>query len=619
MIARDIFQDAKAVLGQCSESTIFSRLTDAVETLANKGQWEPLLGYYDAPVNAGNLVSLPRDVEMPIRVNVDNTPSYARDRLYEFTLNGPGPDSPSANWSWEDRGTTPTFIPLTAAMADRIKFESTDAADNGKLIRIYGTGLGASEISETMVLNSAVPQTTSSIFTSITRISKDVTAGLVNVYRYTNGAILSTYYGNDTEPFYRQIRLSKTGVTARVLFRRRTFVISSQDDFIPLHSKMAILMMLKANDAYRKGSIEQMALGQAYEKQALAFLKEEQDSRNTFAELAAQDDQPIYGLNVNNRDSIIAADVYDDAVKIFGKEGMQRTLDRISESVEALANKSQWDGMDGYIDIATDEDTITLPRYVETPISVNTGGRPAFMRNKWFEFHLNGPGSDCGGSVGWAWDDRGEVVTLKDVDYEQQLIAIPDLSEDNGKYIRIFGYDADDKWIRSTNPNTGKDDDGFWVMISQSVVSPDSGSQKVSRIERITKDITKGFVSLSGFDTDGLNATLIGYYWPDETEPRYRRIRVGCSCDWVRMRYRKRTRKITSLTDPIHLQSKLSVVTMMMSLAALGKGDVQTSEMMEQKAGQYLSEEQMTRSPAEVFSFQFDTSTSWADPLQGIR
>lgn len=624
MIVSEIFQDAKRFLGQCNEGEIFARLTDAIETLANKGQWEPLLGYLDISIGSGNLVALPNEVEMPIRVNIDNSPSYARDRLYEFTLNGPGSNSILTEWQWEDRGQSPVFLPLTDASGSVLS-TTHDPADDGKKLRIWGFDFGGAPLYDEMTLSSGPVPVTSSYY-QITRVIKDMTTQ--NVTLLAQSAVdgvsgipphaIATYLPKDQEPMYRLIRLSDTGTRARILFRRRTFKIESQNDFIPLHSKMAILMMLKANEAYRDGSIDKMALGDAYEKKALAFLKDEQDSRNTFAELSAQDPQPIIGLNINNRDSLIAADVYDDAVAIFGKEGQQKTFDRISDALEALANKSQWNGLDGYIDISVDENTVTLPRYVETPVEINIGGQPTFMRNKWFEFHLNGPGSDCGARCSWVWDDRGDVVTLMDVDYPQQLLATNDLTQDNGKYIRVFGYDDNDKWIRTTNPLTNKLDDGLWLTMNTTNTVPASNAQLVQRITRIIKDETLGFVKLEGFSVDRNDTVLIGYYYPNETEPNYRRIILGSSCGWVRIRYRKRLLKVTSFTDQLHLKSKVALTAMMMSLASLAKGDLQTAEGMEQKAVQFLNDEHTSRNPNETFDFQYDTGTSWADPAQGI-
>lgn len=607
MIVRDIIQDAKEVLNYCDNDTVYNRLTHAVEVLANRGNWEPMLGYLDITVSEGNVVTLPYQVETPIRVNINNSPSFSRSRLYEFTLNGPGNDmSETTGFSWMDRGLTPVFA--QPSVPAKVKLHSPNSLDNGKQVMVYGIPTDTdtnSELGEALTLNEGTPPESFYTFSEITRIIKPVTVGNV-LLKTSAGQLLSTYFAGETEPAYKQILLSKEAPAVRMLFRRSTLRISSEDDFIPLQSQMAILLMLKSLEKYRKGMTnEDFAIAKAYEEQAVKLAQEEQDSRAGFNLSQTTETQTPLDLNYNNRDSLIVADIYDDVAGLVGPVGRGKVFDHITEALEALNNKGQWDGMDGYIDITTDDDTVTLPRYVEVPISVNIGGRPATMRNKWFEFHLNGPGS-CGSSCSWTWDDRGDVVTISDPCDPFQLIAIPALPIDNGKFIRVLGYDEDGKWIRSTNPDTDELDDGLWLEMDDALVAPETDATYFSRIERIIKDETSGFVTLQGFDESRNTITTLGYYYPDETEPTYRRIRLNGSCEWVRMRYRKRTLKVTSLTDQLHLKSKLAVMCMCRSLASLKAGEFAKAGEMEKKALQYIAEEQMSRNPAETFSFQFD-------------
>ncbi len=620
MIVSDIKNSVTRILGKCDDAIIYDRITHAVSTLACRGNWEPLLGYLDITVASGNVVTLPPQVQNVIKVNINNNPSFSRTRLYEFSLNGPTNDmSETTGYSWMDKGTVATMVPLGATSLLRAV---SSAGDNGKLLRIYGRNSDGVEISDTLTLNATTPPVTLNSYKYIDRVLKDATAATVALQTSPGAVLLSTYSPSETEPQYRQILLSKPAASVKMLFRRNTFKITNDLDFIPLNSQMAMLLMVLSIEKYLSDTTtEGLALAKGYEEEAVRLCKEEQESRTGFDISQTDEIQTPLDLNYNNRDSIIVADIFDDVATILGPVGRGKVFDHITESLEALNNKSQWDGMDGYIDITVDDSTITLPRYVEVPIEVNIGGRPAQMRNKWFEFHLNGPGQECCGSCSWMWDDRGDVVTIKDVDYEQQLIAIPDLTEDNGKRIRIYGYEADEngqeKWIKTVNPITSQLDDGFWITISTSAIVPPTDSQKVTRIERIVKDVTKGFVSLQGFDIARNAIVIQGYYYPDETEPNYRRIRIGGSCDWVRMRYRKRTLKVTSLTDPLHLKSKLAIMLMARALVSYKKGEADKAAEMELLATQKLLEEQQSRNPGDVTKFSFDRATSMSDPMQG--
>ena len=56
----------------------------------------------------------------------------------------------------------------------------------------------------------------------------------------------------------------------------------------------------------------------------------------------------------------------------LGPIGRQRLFDKITEAQEMLANKSQWDGLDGYVDILVDQrGYISLPAKVEVPLGIN--------------------------------------------------------------------------------------------------------------------------------------------------------------------------------------------------------------------------------------------------------
>lgn len=607
MFVKDIIEQASAVTGLCSNdgpNGLYNAITDAVEVLANKANWDPMQGYLDIIVNPETKsVILPRQVEYPIKININSNPSFSRDKLYEFILNGPGNDMEEVgNSNWMDKGTVPVMNELSSP--DTLLVAGFTPADAGKTLTVFGLDENGSEVSETLTLaEEGTPSTHT--YSVITAVTKDVTTGDMFLKRTLEGEKVSTYGPSETSPQYRKIQLSVVAPALRILYRRTTSKITSEDDFIPLHSKVAILLMMKAMESYKIGDV---AKGDPSEEKAVKFIKEEQESLRNFSLIDNTEKQSILDLNYNNADSIIVGDVYDDACEIFGNLGRQGIFDKITESVEILNNKGIWDGLEGYVDLCVNQSIVTLPRYVETPIAINIGGRPRQFRNKWFEFHLNGTGSDCSGSCGYI-DILGDFVTLIDVSYTQTLLAVPDSSSDNGKEIRVFGY-KDNQWIMTADGPNGALKDGFPVDINTSRALPPVGAQSVDLITRITKPVTNGFVRLTGYDSDRANPVTLGYYFPDETEPNYSRIKLSSDCGWVRMRYRKRMLKVVSLTDPLHLKSKLSVMAIMRSIKALLDGKVDDAEKMEQKAFQYLSEEQQSRSPNTGFSFQFNTATS---------
>jgi hypothetical protein len=269
-----------------------------------------------------------------------------------------------------------------------------------------------------------------------------------------------------------------------------------------------------------------------------------------------------------------------------------------------LANKGQWDGLLGAVDIQTDQYVyVVLPRYVDGIVAINQNSYPSEMKNRLFEYHINGPGQNwtpCG-----SWMDVGTTPVFRNLDYIQNLVAIPDDIRDENIQFRVYGY-ANNREIFTYSEDTTDTptEKGFLVDCNQdgSIKNPVS----IQRIERIVKPKTYGHIQLISRDTQGSNEVSLGYYAPDETEPMYRKIKLSHGCNTVRVLYRKKSLKISSLTDPLHLRSRLAVINAARAILAQTKGDYKTAEIAENKAMQYLNEDKMARDPSQTFRLQID-------------
>jgi hypothetical protein len=153
---------------------------------------------------------------------------------------------------------------------------------------------------------------------------------------------------------------------------------------------------------------------------------------------------------------MLVSDIYLKTKEVLGRCPQDIVFQRLTEAIELLKNTGDWDPLLGYVDIqgATDLRTFTLPYDIDVPLAVNICGRPAYMRNKWAEFHLNGLGSNR--ETSWTWDDFGYFPIIQDVIKPSTLIAIADLRNDLQTQIQVFGYDVVGRRIRSQNP------DGSW-------------------------------------------------------------------------------------------------------------------------------------------------------------
>jgi hypothetical protein len=112
----------------------------------------------------------------------------------------------------------------------------------------------------------------------------------------------------------------------------------------------------------------------------------------------------------------------------------------------------------------------------------------------------------------------------------------------------------------------------------------------VAAVSQIEKPETAGFVLLYAWDNGNANAlTLLADMHPADTNPKYRRIRVGKDCASVRMKYRKRSFRVTSSRDFINLDSRLAIILMVKSQDLLRKNFFDESERYQKKAVELLN------------------------------
>lgn len=620
MLVSDVLQEASEITGLAAAGPdswlLYKKISRAIKTLATEGLWDAQQLYMDINVqqvvNAPNVVILPREVLSPIKITINRNPAFSRNRLYEFSLNGPGVQDALTGWQWMDQNSTPILVDLPS-IGTKLQVVG-DAADHGKKISFFGLDNEGNEVSDVITIpNDGSTQTTDAIYRIVRRVAKERTTKRVLVNAEVDGNPVANYYPDETEPRYRKIKLAKNAENIHMLFRRTTVEVTGPDDYIPLDSELAVLYAIRAITVAIDTDTGPSAEYENFMKAAVGELQKEQKARNSFAELAAADELPTgFNLNINNREVLIAADVIDDVFEIFGPIGLPKAFDRLTDVTKMLNDKSQWEGSEGYVDINVGEGGIvTQPRWCYRPVKINIGNRPAQMRNRWFEFHLDGPGSQCQTPCN-RWDDLGQVVTICDPTFPFRLVALNDANDDDGATLTVYGYDANGRRVRTPNEDVDSPDkfiDGVKLTANYANTQPDPQGPVFSRIERIVRDQTQGFQQLIAYSEDYTQQKLIGYYEPDETEPNYQRIKLPflppSGCQWIRMRYRKRDQKVKSLTDPLGLKSRLAVVNGLRAVQAQ-KDNPDTAAKYEMTAVNYLADELATNNPSQQFSIEVD-------------
>lgn len=278
----------------------------------------------------------------------------------------------------------------------------------------------------------------------------------------------------------------------------------------------------------------------------------------------------------------------------------------LTEAVRILGNKGDFDPLLGVVDIAVTGRVVALPSDVETVLAVNIDKIPVVGRDRYFNFHLNGPGDS--GMVDWSWQDNGVNPLFSDPDsaIPEEFYAYAKNSDDAGKILRIFGFDENGDVLR-TEDSPGVWNDGIPVTLLSGGVFVYPFTQLISRVTRISKPDTVGPVVVVSYLRTTSVATVRGVYQYDENEPQYRRITLAVDAKVCRVAYRKKSFKLTKLTDVIPLYSESPVLTMVQSIKALREERFADSAICEATALRHLSEEHENRQPPVKFPMQFNT------------
>lgn len=208
----------------------------------------------------------------------------------------------------------------------------------------------------------------------------------------------------------------------------------------------------------------------------------------------------------------VDSELITDLKNALGKCDNPELYRRLTDAVKLASNQikfAEWSV--GQMDICAYDGYITLPADVMTVLAVNSAGYPTIIRDQWFQYHVNGPGSASWMPWGYT-DEIGPVVTYRDPSKAVKLICVVENSLDsNNVEVRVFGYDANGKRIYTTGPS-GVLEDGFLVPCIYGAQGFNPEAPAIARIERIQKTRSNGFLKLLAVDpSDNSSHTQIGY------------------------------------------------------------------------------------------------------------
>lgn len=284
---RDVFEDARKIFRHCTEDLIFQRLGDAIELLTIKGEFDPLLGYVDICI-VDQCITLPREIEQVLAINLDGKPVIGKNPFHTFHLNGPG-DFLNDRFSWTDIGQFPTYRDLPCP-GKLISFVDKEV-DQGIELRVFGfddqnrplrtliNGVWEDGHIVPTIFGYAVPASSDPVVSRITSIVKERSAGDIRLSSLdnssTSGTLIGIFEPDETIPEYRRIRLGYRAKWARVTYRKRTYRVTSMNDRILLHNRLALILAMRAVQFWHDTDMENAT---AYEAHAVRILTEKEMS-----------------------------------------------------------------------------------------------------------------------------------------------------------------------------------------------------------------------------------------------------------------------------------------------------------------------------------------------------
>lgn len=297
---------------------------------------------------------------------------------------------------------------------------------------------------------------------------------------------------------------------------------------------------------------------------------------------------------------MVVSDIYEEAKEALGRCDASTVYRRITDAVRlANANAKGNDWNIAQMDITVCDGCVTLPADVGTVLAVNRNGIPTLIRDQWFQYHANGPGS-CEWQTWEYTNELGQVCTYRDPSSPVKLVANVESALDSNTLLRVFGWDADGKRIYTANDD-GVLEDGFLVPTSFGFSIPNATAPAIGRIDRISKAVTNGFIQLVAVDPDTLESVnQIGYYLPWETNPTYRRIKVRDE-DSLRIKYRRKDLEVRSQSDWINIENREALILLIKAVKFRLDNAIEQGRLYENEGLRLLSgEAEMLRPPSVV-------------------
>jgi hypothetical protein len=268
----------------------------------------------------------------------------------------------------------------------------------------------------------------------------------------------------------------------------------------------------------------------------------------------------------------------------------------VSMAAELLTNKGVVDALTGEVAVCVCGHFATLPADVDTPLAIQVDASPTVMRNEWFTYHVNGPGDQDWTPCGFSDILGSNFPTIREPDRAVLLVTVLENAADENCEFIVNGLTESGEKAYSERAD-GTSQSGFYVPTLSTDSAPNADAPALVKIESVYKAITKGYIDLYGVDpTTNEVICHLGHYRPDETEPRYVRVRVN-SGNVVRVKFKRKDFDIHHDDSWINIDSKLALVNAIKAVQSYMTGATAQGMEYEALATRFAKEKARSQRP----------------------
>lgn len=263
----EVESEFKKIIGTCDDALLFRWATDALALVGNKADFNAWLGWVDiCSTGGGRCVTLPRQVQTVLAVNICGCPTLQKSWLFNMHLNGPGDKCGKCEFSFLDQlDNHSTYRDLVCP--SKLVAYTSDPADNGSEFLVHGFDDKGNKLRHSVsgeyrdglliptIFGYAIPQADQPTTAKISGITKAITRGSIRLSTIDDsgqtGTLLGVYDPDERWPQYRRIKLNRCAPVFTVAFRMTNPTITSRYDRIPLKSRLAYLFAAHSLNRYR--------------------------------------------------------------------------------------------------------------------------------------------------------------------------------------------------------------------------------------------------------------------------------------------------------------------------------------------------------------------------------